>query len=89
MNNIFQPIEEILTPWKIDQNGNDEDLSSVFRIDNENDSDDNTLNPSLSTRTPSIASTSSSIRADSSVKNSRRQATFNLPMPKRQRKSTH
>jgi hypothetical protein len=61
----------------MNSNENDDDLSNVFHPD----SDDNTLN----TRTPSIASTSSSIRAD----NHRRQATSNYPIAKRQRKTTH
>jgi len=86
---LLTPIEEILTPWNNDYHENDGDSSSIFRPDNENDSDDNTLNPSSSTRTPSTASTSSSIRANSLTKNLRRQVTSNHPMNKRQRKTTH
>jgi hypothetical protein len=73
-------MEEFFIPWK-----NDRDLY----VDNENDSYDTALRLSSSTRTPSVASTSSSsVRMDSSRKNLRYQTTSNYPMSKRQRKTT-
>lgn len=57
----------MLTPWKND-----------LHINDDTDSNDITLNPTASTRTSSIASTSSSIR---------RQAIFDHPTAKRQRKT--
>jgi hypothetical protein len=80
----------VLSPWatstNLHENKSDyDDITNVFH----GDSDENTFNPSLSTRTPSIASTSSSFRPDSSTKRLRNQLTTSHPMQKRQRKTTH